>query len=79
MRPIVGYNLFRNTEAIYDVLPDEFFDFSIVDLMVCISFHPLREVVCDCKHVYESFPTMSIPHFMNGHGERMGLSCSGGR
>ena len=48
MRPIVGYDLFGNAEAADGVLPDEVFDFSVADLMVCLSLHPLGEVVCDC-------------------------------
>ena len=52
MRSIVSYDLFGNTEAADDVLLDEVFDFSVVDLMVCLSFYPLGEVVCDCEHVY---------------------------
>ena len=35
-----------------DVFPDEVFDFSVADLMVCLSFHLFGEVVCDCEHVY---------------------------
>ena len=35
-----------------DVLPDEVFDFSVVDLMVCLSFYPFNEVFYDCEHVY---------------------------
>ena len=60
-------------------------DFSITDLMVGLRFHPFGEEVCDCEHVrtlagcYKKLPTMSIPHFMKGYGERMGLSFSGGR
>ena len=30
----------------------ENFDFSVADLMVCLSFHPLSEVVCDYEHVH---------------------------
>ena len=52
MRPIVGYGLFGNTEVVDDVLPDEVFDFSIVDLMVGLSLHPLGKVVCDCEYVH---------------------------
>ena len=57
MRPIVGYDLFGNAKVaddvlLDDVLLDEVFDFSIADLMVCLSLHPLGEVVCDCDHVY---------------------------
>ena len=60
-------------------------DFSIADLMVGLRFHPFGEEVCDCEHVRalagccKKLPTMSIPHFMKGYGERMGLSFSGGR
>ena len=52
MRPIVGDYLFGDAEAADDVIPDEVFDFSIMDLMVCFSLHPLSEVVYDCEHVY---------------------------
>ena len=52
MRPIFGYDLFWNAEAADDVLPDEVFDFSVADLMVCLSFYPLDEVVCDYEHVH---------------------------
>ena len=82
---VVGDNLFGNAKAADDILPDEVLDFSITELMVGLSLYPLGEVVCDCEHVHAlagtvgSFPTMSIPHIMKGHGERMGLSCSGGK
>ena len=52
MRSIVGDDLFGDAEAADNVLPDEVFDFSVSDLMVGLSFHPLGEVVCDCDHVH---------------------------
>ena len=52
MRIIFGHNLFRDAETAYDVLLNEFFDFSVVDLVVCLSLHPLSKVVCDYEHVY---------------------------
>ena len=52
MRPIVGDDLFGDAKAADDVLPNKVFGFSIADLMICLSFHPLGEVVCDCEHVH---------------------------
>jgi len=52
LRPIIGYDLFGNTEAADDVFPDEVFDFSITNLMVCLSLYPLGEVVCDYEYVH---------------------------
>ena len=52
MRSIVDDDLFGDVEAAYDVLPNKVFGFSIADLMICLSFHPLGEVVCDCEHVH---------------------------
>ena len=52
LRPIVSHNLFGNSEATYHIHPNENFELSVVNLVVCLTFHPFGEVVCDRKHVY---------------------------
>ena len=48
----MSVTIFGDAEVADDVLPDEVFDFSVADLMVGLSLHPLGEVVCDCEHVH---------------------------
>ena len=63
LRAIVGDYLFWYAEAAYHILPDEIFDFSVTDLVLCINFHPFGEVVRDWEHVYSlAGSCRKLPH-----------------
>lgn len=51
LRAIVSDYLFWNAKATYDVLPYEFLDLTVMDLVEGFSLNPLGKVVGDCEHV----------------------------
>ena len=81
---IVCYDLLVDPEASDYVRPQEFADLEACYPAKCICFDPFGEVVSDNQKEdllpqrHREVPTISMPHFLKGHGQLMNLRFSGG-
>ena len=80
---VVGDNLLWNPEAGDHIRPHELSDLKVIQLSASAStlfekysVTTMRKTFC--PGAVGNFPTISMPHFLKGHGELMDLRFSGG-